>query len=299
MKKIFLITMLMCFAYSVSAQKNNEKTGALLWKISGNGLKQPSYIFGTHHLFPLTFLDSVAGVKKAFYSCNQMVGELIMDDMNALAAETQKAGMMPQDTTWQMLLSDEDYNFVDEQLTAIFGAGIQAFGVLKPAMVNMIYAVSFFQKTFPEVKQDEVFDIWFQQQAVKKGVAVIGLETVQDQTKALFESVSLQQQANGLVCTLKNPESMELNAKKLNSLYRAADLKSFSKMLHEDDICPYSTEEQIALIDMRNKKWLQKLPAIMAGKSSFIAVGCMHLVGETGLLIGLERLGYTVKAVVK
>jgi uncharacterized protein YbaP (TraB family) len=35
----------------------------------------------------------------------------------------------------------------------------------------------------------------------------------------------------------------------------------------------------------------------MADKSSFIVVGCLHLAGEVGLLIALEKAGYTVEAV--
>ena len=83
MKKILLFPMLILFVFTVSAQ-NAEKTGSLLWKISGNGLAQPSYIFGTHHLFPVSFLDSVAGAKEAFALSGQMVGELVVQDMMAI-----------------------------------------------------------------------------------------------------------------------------------------------------------------------------------------------------------------------
>ena len=88
MKKLFLcsIALLTFFTYSASAQTGKEKTGALLWEITGNGLKQPSYIFGTHHLFPLSFLDSVSGVKRVFASSKQMVGEILLGDMATLAA---------------------------------------------------------------------------------------------------------------------------------------------------------------------------------------------------------------------
>ena len=34
----------------------------LLWQVSGHGLTRPSYLFGTHHLIPVSFLDSVPGL---------------------------------------------------------------------------------------------------------------------------------------------------------------------------------------------------------------------------------------------
>lgn len=299
LKRVLLIPILIFFVCGmVSAQKINEKTGSLLWKISGNELKQPSYIFGTHHFFPFSFLDSVAGVKQVFASCEQMVGELVLSDMAAFAVEVQKAGMMPQDTTWQILLSTDDYRFVDEQLAALFGVGFQTFGMLKPAMVSNAYTVTLYQKKFPQVNMSEIFDIWFQQQAVNRGIPVIGLETVHDQTAALFEATSLKRQAADFVCILKNTDFLEYSALKLNRLYRSADLTGLSEMLREENPCPMSAEEELAFNNTRNNRWLEKLPAIMADKSSFIAVGALHLAGEAGLLVGLEKAGYKVEAVV-
>jgi len=297
MKKLFIIPILIFFVCTVSAQKSNEKTGSLLWKISGNGLTQPSYIFGTHHLFPISFLDSVAGVKEAFASCEQMVGELVMNDMAALSFELQKAGMMPKDSTWQMLLSEDDYRFVDEQLTAVFGTGLQTFGMYKPFMVSMTYTVVFYQKIFPQINLSEVADIWFQQQATNRMMTVVGLETAQDQIDALGFA-SLRRQAADLLCALKNVDYTEISVRKMNRLYRSADLKGLSEMLREESPCPWSADQEVALNDARNNRWLEKLPAIMAEKPSFVAVGCLHLAGEAGLLVGLEKAGYTVEAAI-
>ncbi len=299
MRKLIFIMILTIFAYSVSAHTNNTKTGSLLWKVSGNGLKQPSYIFGTYHLFSFNFLDSVAGAKEAFAKSKQMVGELMMNDMNTLVKEIQAAGIMPQDTTWQMLLSEEDYKFVDKTLVETFGAGFQSFGIFKPSMISVLYDGNINQKNLPAVKQEETLDIWLQQEAIKRGLTVVGLETVQDQIAALFASASLKQQAAYLVCLFKNADYSVNQTKTIIDLYRKADLNEMLKMLEDDTTCPMSAEQQTILIDKRNKRWLEQLPAIMAKHPSFIAVGCLHLPGEIGLLQGLEKLGYKIEAVKK
>jgi len=290
-KKSISLSILIFLTFALSA----EKTGALLWKISGNGLKHSSYIFGTHHAFPVSFLDSVAGVKEAFASCRQMVGEIAMDDMTTLTAEIQKAGMMPPDSTWQMLLTADDYAFVDKQLTEFFGTGLQTLGSLKPFMVNMAYIVVFYQRMFPHSATNEAADMWFQQRAVERGIPIVGLETVHDQI-AVFEVTSMKSQAADLVCLLKNSGDMERFTRKLNHLYRSADLTGISGLLREDDPCPSSAEQEAALNDTRNRRWLEKLPAIMSSKPSFIAVGCLHLIGEAGLLKGLEKAGYKIES---
>ena len=57
MKKILGSLFILCFAFSANAQ--------LLWKISGNGLTQPSYVMGTHHLAALSIKDSIQGLQAA------------------------------------------------------------------------------------------------------------------------------------------------------------------------------------------------------------------------------------------
>ena len=47
MKKISAIFLLSLLSLASAAQKKNN---SLLWKISGNGLEKPSYLFGTIHM---------------------------------------------------------------------------------------------------------------------------------------------------------------------------------------------------------------------------------------------------------
>lgn len=54
MKKTLAIVVLLCITLGAQAQ--------LLWKVSGNGLDRPSYVFGTHHLAPLSIKDSIASL---------------------------------------------------------------------------------------------------------------------------------------------------------------------------------------------------------------------------------------------
>jgi len=61
MKKLLIVPILALVVSTAFAQ-TPEKTGSLLWRISGNNLAQPSYVFGTHHLFPLSFLETVSGL---------------------------------------------------------------------------------------------------------------------------------------------------------------------------------------------------------------------------------------------
>ena len=64
MKKIYcLLLALLCLCGTTRAQ--------LLWKVSGKGLEQPSYIMGTYHLAKVAFVDSVPGLRDALAASEQ------------------------------------------------------------------------------------------------------------------------------------------------------------------------------------------------------------------------------------
>ncbi len=51
MKRIFILFLaFLPYLLCCSAKAKNKKYPSLLWEITGNGLKKPSYLFGTMHV---------------------------------------------------------------------------------------------------------------------------------------------------------------------------------------------------------------------------------------------------------
>ena len=289
-----LILLLSCGGSTTGSNK------ALLWKISGNGLEKPSYLFGTHHLVPLSFMDSIAGIHDAFGSTEQTVGELDMSNMNEMQMKIMGRAMLPEGVTYASLLSEGDVALIDSTLTALVGVGLQQFGRLKPAMLSNIISVTLYQRYYPSLAAGKSLDQHFQEEALKRSRPVVGLETTEDQIYVLLELQTTERQAELLSCMVKHPELLKEQMDKLQAAYHAQDLDALGRLYTEvmpDDPCPSTDQEKEALNSDRNARWLKKLPAIMAGKSSFIAVGCLHLPGEEGLIEGLRKLGFKVEAV--
>lgn len=67
--KSIIASLLLLAAVPASAQ--------ILYKVEGNGLTAPSYIFGTHHLAPLSVIEKT-GADKCFKEASQVVGEIDM-----------------------------------------------------------------------------------------------------------------------------------------------------------------------------------------------------------------------------
>ena len=68
MKRILTLLALSLLCLTSNAQ--------LVWKISGNGIKNPSYILGTHHGCPFNYCDSIPGLMKAFDKVDHIIGEI-------------------------------------------------------------------------------------------------------------------------------------------------------------------------------------------------------------------------------
>ncbi len=294
------ITLLLLLSISLtSCAKPQQETG-LLWKISGNNLEQPSYLFGTHHLVPLSFLDSITGIDEAFMATEQAIGELDMNNMGEMQMQLMVASLMPEGESYKHLLSEEDQAILDETLKEYVGVGLDQFEQMKPAMLNMLLTVMMHQKFYPTDEKGLSMDEHFQKEARDRYRQTLGLETVQDQIDVLFGSQSIERQAESLLCTIKNMDYGKKQMDRLMTAYHAQDLTAMATLYEEEDPnnpCPSTEEEKDELNKARNEKWMDTLPEMMRQKPSFIAVGCLHLVGTDGLINQLRTKGYKVEAV--
>lgn len=287
--------------FTLAACANTSKdANSLLWKISGNGLNSPSYLFGTHHLIPLSFLDSIGGLDEAFEATEQTVGELDMSKMNEMQMKIMGAAIMPNKYNYQTLISEQDFQLLDKTLKELVGVGLDQLGRMKPAMLSNLISITLYQKYYPTLSGGKSIDQHFQDEAAKLSHPVKPLETAEEQIHTLLGSQTIERQAEMLACMINHPEMLKEQMDKLQTAYLAQNLDALNALYQEelpDDPCPSTQEEKDVMNKNRNIQWLKALPDIMQEKSSFIAVGCLHLVGEDGLIEGLRKLGYKVEAV--
>ena len=300
LQKHIIVFILACLSLTSCAQAGNKQETGLLWKISGNKLEQPSYLFGTHHLVQLSYLENIDGVEEAFMATEQTVGEVDMNNMGEMQMQLMMASIMPDGESYQDLMNEDDRALLDATLQEYVGAGLSQFGQMKPAMLNTLLSVMMYKKFYPSEEDGLSMDEYFQKEARERNRPTIGLETVQDQIDVLFGSQSIERQAESLLCTIKNIDYGKKQMDKLMTAYYAQDLTAMAKLYEEDDAdnpCPSTQEEKDELNKERNQVWMEKLPEMMSNKSSFIAVGCLHLVGQDGLINQLRNAGYKVEAV--
>lgn len=290
MKKLaFTIFILLCVVISTQAQ--------ILYKVSGNGLEKPSYLFGTHHLAPLSVFTENADAIEAFASAGQIVGEIDIEG-NPLQVSAKMTPYMlaPIDSTLSKVIPSEQYAEADSLLQEILKTPeitLKTFEIFKPAVLTQQITVTIIIQNMPGYKAEEQLDYYFQLLGIEEGKKILAFETVEQQAEILFRSQSIQSQAEELLGILANPQDLVLEAQKLNNAYLAQDIDAMFQMAIAEDIDPDFFEK---LTTQRNNNWIQQLPEIMKADSTFVAVGCLHLAGETGLVQQLRNLGYTVEA---
>ena len=285
MKKIISLLLLICLVQSAHAQ--------LLWKISGNGLEKPSYVFGTYHLAPLGIKDSIAALPQAMNETTQVYGEVVMSEMMspAFMQSMQQQMMMPKDSTLQSLFTPEQYEEVGKVVKENMMVDIAMLAQLKPAAITQQLTVILYMRHTPGFNPQEQLDNYFQQQAQQQGKKVGGLETVQSQIDILFNRQTLKRQAGILYCMASDIDRTISQIKRVIAAYEKQDLNVVLQLLAErhGDACDPLPGEMEALIDNRNKAWAEKMPAIMSEAPTLFVVGAGHLPGDNGLLNLLQQ----------
>lgn len=273
----------------------------LLWEVSGNGLEKPSYIFGTHHIAPISVIDSVPGFAAALASADKVYGEMVMSE--AQTPQSQQVmltyAMAPQDSTLTKVLTAAQTDSLEKVLKRYMGpmASAAQFAPLKPAMVNTVLALAQSNAAFPGFDPSKQLDTEIQNRGQAAGKEIGGFETIEDQCKAMF-GTSVMTQANELMEMVRNDDKAGEIAIKLAKAYLAGDLKSMLAIM-EDPSMGGDADWSERMLNKRNANWVRIMAGLLPTASVFIAVGAGHLPGDKGLLSLLRKEGYTVKPVEK
>lgn len=289
MKRISLLLLTLSLAICVNAQ--------LLWKVTGNGLSKPSYLFGTHHVAPISVLDNTPGFNEALKAAEQVYGEVDMSFMTDPAMQMKLAqyAMAPADSTLSKVMSAKALEKIDS-LFAAKGLPVSSaqLEMMKPAAVSNTLTMVLAQEAIPEFNPMQQIDQTIQTKARQAGKEVKGLETVDAQMKVLFGS-PISSQAEALEKILDNPAKAVELTRALADAYLAANLAEMEAMISNPDYM--SEEEAEEMLNARNSAWIEVLMGALPTASVLVVVGAGHLPGDKGLIKLLRNAGYVVEPV--
>lgn len=273
------IALVALFTGTVKAQSTSAEN-SLLWEISGNGLKKPSYLYGTVHMMCESDFKMTDKTQKAFAKTNKLVLEVDMDDPSELTVMQQSAmGKEPLSKT----LSAEDYQKLDVFLKEKLGQGVTAFE--NYSLTTIMSMVMLKSLACPP----KVYELEFMKMAADKKMEIIGLEKITAQLEFLDKAYSSKE-------IIEQLQQYDANYfKELISGYNSEQIQKIYQMTIDPKFM--DAEDKKWLLDIRNKNWAVKMPELMKHESVFFAVGAAHLEGELGVLRLLRKAGYVVKPV--
>lgn len=279
----------------------------LLYKISGKDIKKPSYIVGTFHVAPASFVDSIPGLRAAMDETEQVCGELDMKDMMSPEGiqKMMAAMMLEGDKTLKDILTADEMNRLNAYLREMLTIDLtnpmleQQMGKMTPAAVSQQLTLLAYIKKTPSFNPQDLIDNSFQKYAQEKHKPIVGLETLDFQINTLFKGKTIERQKELLLCMVDNPKYNEQMLDEMAKAYFALNLNKLKELMDEkeNNQCDSTPAEEDAMFGKRNRDWLTKMPAMMSAKSTLFHVGAGHLPGDNGVLKLLTNAGYTVEAV--
>ena len=288
MKKIALWAMI-CAAGLTASSQSNVSTNTLLWRISGNNLSKPSYLFGTIHLLCANDIELSETLKTAIKETDKVYLELDMDNLFEMMQAVQKMKMR-NDTTLSDLLSESDYKKVKAFFTS--KSSMIPFSILET--YKPMLAASMIMQTSTDCDNAISMEQIIMQQAKQDRKEIKGMETMTYQL-SIFDSIPYEVQAKQLLAFITENDTEDKASKEYDemaSAYRNQELNKLEMLINKEELGIGNFAD--LLLYNRNRNWVVTMGKIFSANSAVIAVGAGHLPGEKGVINLLRKAGYKV-----
>jgi hypothetical protein len=275
------------FTSTSLAQKPTEKS--LLWEITGPGITEPSYLFGTIHTICPNQAQLSQPVKTALAKTKQLYLEVDFDDPS-FTNTFQSVSKLPPGKNLKTLLGAENYPKVKQFFQQNAQISLDNYIDLQP-----FYLLPFQSNALLKCNTVAIDHILLKN-AQERRVEVLGLEEIQTQASAINQSFNDESDAAALIALSNNPEPQRQVFKQLISYYLAQDIVSLKEFFN---VPAAETGKTLGdtLIDNRNQNWIPKILQAAKTKPTFFGVGAGHLGGDRGVISLLRDRGYTVKPI--
>ncbi len=261
---------------------------SVLWEISGNGLKEPSYLFGIINFLPKDEFSISKNVRSAMDESKVFVTKAPINRPSR--KKFTKAVRIANDGWINDYLTDDELN----QLRLLMLKDLEVsehdyhffYSRLQPVII--VTATTLLYLGNNVVFTEDLLS----QTAKKNKLKFESLGTIEDEISA-FEEFPIQDQVAALKFTVNNFNEHIDDYNRLVRYY--SDDQDLAK-IHEEILKATNRSEKFQEVYYysRNKTWIGKIHDLVSENPTFIVVGAAHLAGEQGLIQLLRAEGYTI-----
>lgn len=291
MKKslIVVLTLLALVQFSFAQKKNNYQ--GLLWEITGNSLKKPSYLYGTMHV----------SNKLAFHLSDSFFIALSQVDMTALEIDPRVwldyIYENEPSVLWEGNYRDEDNEGGIGHTKHLAEKRKKTLKVSLASDLEVLNYLMFRSESYSgNFEEDTYLDLYIFQTGQKLNKKFMGLETFEYLDK-INEDLANSDQTEDY-----NPGSSRYGddddnplsfSERVEDAYRRGDLD----LLDSLNSIGASKAFMEYILFKRNIKMAENMDSLMKTQSLFTGVGAAHLPGEKGVIELLRKMGYTLRPV--
>jgi len=291
---IFLSVLLLFVPLSFAQQQNKPDIlhpEGLLWKIEKPEMPT-SYVYGTMHVSDPRVVTLAPLVEKAFMEADQFVMEMVLN-FKSMGYVT-SASFFNDGRTLPSLMDEADYKRLLVLLEKRLNFTDEVVRNMKPWAVLMALLMP-----VEEIAQTSVaLDMVLFKRASELKKIVGGLETAEEQVN-VFDEMSLADQVWMLNRSVEEIAKTDREFPNMLEAYLDRDLAELVLIQKKFNVKDSDIDDRFMyrLLDMRNQRMANRMQKYLLKGKAFIAVGALHLPGETGVLHLLEQQGYRVSAV--
>lgn len=318
MKRFLMLMIAICSLVVTKASDDG-----ILFEISGNGLKKPSYILGSYHVMRGEFVHGIPSFEEIYKKVSQVCFETDMDkspDSSAggeSASDTPKMNanlspaqiLLPVDSGYTSILGKEKAHLVDSVMKSIFPMFVEN---MRPAYAKLLASTAYTMKLLDINAQNlnqpfEGIDYYVYGLAKKDNKKVQRLEPISVQESILKSMASkhdsvqpkqtLEDEMNSLYDYCKGYGQMVQTATQVRQAYSQGHGEKAISLLDANAGLAKTDDKKVKT---RNASWMKVIPGLMKKNSTLFVVGLAHLFpykDSVGILNELKKMGYNIKAV--
>ena len=272
-------------AEKAAAARTEDFKRGLLWKIETSGVAA-SYLFGTFHTSDPRITTLPCPVEEAFGRAASYTMEVITNGAGISAMA--EAMYFNDGKKLKDVLGDALYQETLRTIGSSDAGPSIAIDQMKPWAVLLMLSG-------PRSGSGLFLDMALQLRAIYRDKPTYGLETMQEQI-AVFNGMTLDDQIVLLRDAVRDTQRPQDVMEEITQAYLKRDLAglmSLNEKYKPEDARIYATMMHRLLVQ-RNINMATRMRVRLREGNAFVAVGALHLPGDTGLLRLLRDAGYRV-----
>lgn len=296
-KRIALAAALGLLSAAACAQGYVRERSPLLYAVTAKH-GATVYLFGTVHVANTAIYPLPPAVEDAFGRSNRLVLEIDPTDEDVAEDALQRMTYSGRDALHKHIPAETFLRL--QQASQRLGLDVNVMDKMRPGLASL--ALSSAQLEKDGYERELGLDRYLAKRAQREGKLVVQLETAAQQAQMLAKLPAATQRSmlTGTLARLRNRE-LTNRTNELMDAWATGNVEWMTELSKGDGVAITSKKPDTftrRIYTRRNTQMAKKIRGMLKeGQTTFVAVGTMHLIGESGLVRQLGKKGYIVRRV--